>query len=473
VGRVLKFFYEGLPAPWGPFTQVPFNIDHETGEIKGKATGSMTGKYRVTLVVQAEDGTKVSRAFQLEILPSPKVCQVPRESKLYEACELVQRAYEEGRVSGLESAWNNKIYESFYTNNDNGHSLLSPDIFPQLQYSQNFFYGIRYSDQQKGMLGQILFQFENLTDFRESKTFEQVANSSMAQQIRGLLSTERLSIPRIFMEKPGGLRGLYENGYHDNLLVVFPAVDDFGSADPKNDLFMGNSLYVLSSQGASGSDMPFVQAAFLFSAALSPELKAKILEGGYFVPVFQRALRRTMQGLEGEEAYLTNAAHPSAFSAEKIDYKRLVEFAFQMNQLGNLPPMALVNLLGEDFVLDENLYTTPGAIGRVWRKWNPNPKSLNSRTLILDAHPSFDPEGEALTYGWIVLQGDLSKIQIIPMTQEGSIVRIQVPYEDRRVDIGLFVKTKDGQVSAPAMISISNEVRGGIRIMRGNRWYPR
>src|SRR5205823_7180659 len=93
----------------------------------------------------------------------------------------------------------------------------------------------------------------------------------------------------------------------------------------------------------------------------------------------------------------------------------------------------------------EELADTPCVIARIVRGKN------YRRRLVVSAEGSFDLNKRPLSFTWVVLRGDKSKITIKPRNPQQSVAEIVVPYhprrpiapgsplESNRVDIGVFV----------------------------------
>ncbi len=221
---------------------------------------------------------------------------------------------------------------------------------------------------------------------------------------------------------------------------------------------------MVTSQGSSGSDRPFLRAFALTLAAFPPATRARLEETGLIAPTLQMILRRGM--VAGREAYFTGAAHPSAFDGARLAPQRMVGMAAAMTP-DTIPPMVRLRVESEDFAtaaglggLSEHLFDTPSAIARVWRgpDWE--------RQMVVSAAETADPNGRALRFRWEVLRGEGAKVRIEPLDEAGTRARLTVDWHDapapqgkagltaRRVDIGVFA-SNGAQDSAPAFVSVS------------------
>lgn len=84
--------------------------------------------------------------------------------------------------------------------------------------------------------------------------------------------------------------------------------------------------------------------------------------------------------------------------------------------------------------------------------------------MVVNTEASFDANGRPLTYRWALLQGDPAKVQITPLTPNGSVAELRVQWHDRflvapedqlasnRVDLGVFA-SNGAHWSAPAFIT--------------------
>jgi hypothetical protein len=129
-----------------------------------------------------------------------------------------------------------------------------------------------------------------------------------------------------------------------------------------------------------------------------------------------------------------------------------------------------VPVFGKDFFdpgRQEKLCDTPAAIARVIRG------RKYVRRMVVSAADSFDVNKKPLKYHWVVLRGDLRRVEIEKLNDAGSIAELRIPYHERRkvdaagglesnrVDIGAFVHNGT-YYSAPGFItflSLDSEAR--------------
>jgi hypothetical protein len=220
------------------------------------------------------------------------------------------------------------------------------------------------------------------------------------------------------------------------------------------------------SQGSSGSDRPFVEAAATILAAFRPETKARLAEERLVAPTLQYVLRRSLRHVRDREAYMSGAAHPPVFEAGALNLARAVALA-QGIEPDALPPEVRLAVVEEelgregiDFFgagLGEVLFDAPAAIARLWRS------RAGRRTMVVSAEGSRDANGRPLAFRWRLLQGDPERVRIEPL-DGGARARITLDWHDRfpltaaggqataRVDVGVFA-SNGVHDSAPAIVS--------------------
>ena len=345
--------------------------------------------------------------------------------------DLLRRWYATGSAAGNIG--------DYYDNRDGGHSQLDMRRHPQLQqivYTEAQIKSNSHRGRQTRILPGIVF-----------------GNSSTSYQAESGGSNIR-----VYYASAQGAGFLY-NQYTGNNLYIYPEHQDYdpghnGAGGGYGDLYPINTPYLIASQGSSGSDRPFMHAVAYTLAAFRPEVKQKLKESGFLMPVVQMLLRISGQKIAAEADYLSGKAHPPVFQGNEINERKMVELAHDIRP-SNIPPMALIRVVNEDTPVlgrdyfepgkTEKLADTPAAVGRVFRG------SAGTRNITIDASGSKDLNGKPLNFFWAVLQGDSKRIKIRYLNPEQSIAEITVPYFDRfpvegrprletnRVDIGVFV----------------------------------
>jgi hypothetical protein len=289
------------------------------------------------------------------------------------------------------------------------------------------------------------------------------------------------SNPRHAYCTPGGLDMLYKQ-YRGNNLYVYPEHRDHdpghnGRGDGYGDLYPANTPYLITSQGSSGSDQPFLRALPFTLAAFRPEVKRKLVDSGLLMPTVQMILRSSNKHLASPKEYLTGKAHPTVFEGSWVDPLKMARAAHAILP-GDVPPMIQLKVVeedrpvnGRDFFepagLTERLADTPAAVARVWRG-----KGYRRR-LVVSAEGSYDLNRRPLTYHWVLLRGDPARVTLKPRNKAGSVAEVVVAYhprrpvapgaalESNRVDVGVFAHN-GVSYSAPGFLtffSLDSEAR--------------
>lgn len=335
-----------------------------------------------------------------------------------------------------------------YVNRDRGHSALAPADHPQLTF-------VRFDDAAKtagvdyGLNDVILFDAPT------------IANSSTAI-VSGAL---KRSLPRLAMTDPGRIARVAAL-YGANQFHVYPSTEDHNP--DRGDRFPAITPYMLVSQGASGTDRPFLKAAAMALAAMRSDTKTALKQAGLVAPTLQMLLRRAMADDQGDAAYLAPEAHPSAFDGRRLDLERLVMLANGL-RADEIPPAPTLRMIAEHPAeavgpifadgLAEVLFTTPAAVARIFRA------PAQQRIYRLGVTAS-DPNDRPLRFHWRVLRGDPARVRVKPLTPDGMAVEVVVTWRDddvpapgrsdlasRRVDVAVFADN-GANLSAPAFFSV-------------------
>jgi hypothetical protein len=395
------------------------------------------------------------------VLAAPGLCAAPADdlkarpiaTGVGEVADLLRLWWKEGTAAGNIGDW--------YDNRDAGHSELNLAAYPQLQK-------FVYSDDDVKQRRHWALQLNT----RPEVTF---GNSSTSAPVELGGSNVRTAY-----SIRGGLPLLYRQYLHNNL-YVYPEHRDHdpghnGDGDGYGDLYPANSPYVITSQGSSGSDQPFLHALASTLAAFRPEVKRRLVQTGLLMPTLQMILRSTYKHLSKPGDYLTSKAHPSVFEGGWVDAVAMAKLAHAI-RLDEIPPMVQLKVVREDRpvpgrdyfdpVPSERLADTPAAIARVFRA------KQCVRRLVVSAEGSYDLNGRQLTFKWVLLRGDPKRVKIVPLNAEGSAALVAVAYHERRpvapgaalesnrVDVGVFAHN-GVYPSAPGFItffSLDNEAR--------------
>ena len=351
----------------------------------------------------------------------------------------------------------------YYDNRDGGHSQLRTSLYPQLQM-------VTYSAEQKGRR----LDWGGQRVIVPHVTF---GNSSTASHAtRGGCHTRR------YYNSRRGLQFLFTQ-YARNNLYVYPEHTDHDPSHSANvpgwaygDLFPANTPYIITSQGSSGTDKPFLRAIASTLAAFRPDVKQRLIKSGLLMPTLQMIFRISNKNLPGRESYLTGAAHPTVFVGANVDPLAMAKMAHAI-RLDNIPPVISLKVVTEDEAVhgrdffdlgkSEKLADTPCVIARVVRGRN------YVRKIVVSAEGSKDLNERPLKYRWAVLRGDAARIKIKLLNKAGSVAELTVPYHRRRpiskgsamtsnrVDIGVFVHNGT-YYSAPGFVtffSLDSEAR--------------
>lgn len=357
------------------------------------------------------------------------------------AAAMVNRLFHTGRAVGLEHV--------LYDNRDADHSRPKLGQLPQLRETR---YGEEFTAKRldRSLAGPFLFDTPV------------IGNASLALT-RGPF---KRSLPRLATHSQASAQTAYDL-FAANHLYVYPEHRDHDATN--GDRFAAQTPYMVISQGSSGSDRAFLEALALTYAAFQPETFERLRDEGLLPATAQMILRRTLKGVPSEAAYLSPAAHPTAFDAESLRPSAMVALA-QAIDPEKIPPMVQLDVLrdleatpGVDYLarnLSEQLFTTPGAVARVWRSF------AGQRRLEVSAEATVDPNGHPLTFTWVLLRGDPDKVTIIPSGPGGARAEIIADWhepgeiigpgdiETSRIEIGVFAHNGH-HVSAPAFVSIA------------------
>lgn len=210
-----------------------------------------------------------------------------------------------------------------YFNRDGGHSVLDTGLFPGITRllpdaearERNF--GLDFPDLQCGRP-----VFGNCS--------RAMTEGPMWRSLpRALLTTESRRLP------------LMQRLYFSNQIWVFPAVADCPPAGTNGDVFASTAPYWIATQGKSWSDQYYLKAALEISRSLRPDVKRTIVAQGLLAPFVQTIIRKSLKGVSGEDDYLTEKAHPTAFPAFGLDMEKLKTAAASTTST-NIPPVAAI-----------------------------------------------------------------------------------------------------------------------------------
>lgn len=383
----------------------------------------------------------------------PELSARPITTAPGEVGDLLRKWWREGTASGNVG--------DMYDNRDGAHSQLDLTPYPQLRQ-------LAYTEQDK-KLG------KHWAAQRVILPGVVFGNSSTSAPF--LLGGSNV---RMYYTLPRGLDFLYQQ-YTRNNLYIYPEHRDHdpghnGSGDGYGDAFPTNTPFVITSQGSSGSDQPFMRAIPVTLAAFRPEVKKKLIKAGFLMPTVQMILRASGKQLTNADDYLTGKAHPSVFEGSQVDELKMVKMAHDI-RVENIPPAIQLQVveedapvLGRDFFEpggSEKLADTPVVVARIFRGKD------RTRRMVISAAKSIDLSKLPLKFHWVLLRGDPDRVRIKPLDDDKSRTEITVAHPERRpisigsamesnrVDIGVFVHNGH-YFSAPGFVtffSLDHEAR--------------
>lgn len=353
--------------------------------------------------------------------------------------------------------WLNRLYArglaagnhgDVYDNRDRGHSRLALRRHPQIS-------AIAYGG--AAQTAGVDYGLNAVIRF----TAPTIGNSSTAVTGGGRWR----SLPRLAMTEPSTMTAAAQL-FAANHLYVYPGHRDAGRG--AEDLFPAAVPYFIVSEGSSGSDRAFLDAAATALAALRPETKRLLIDRNLIAPTLVMLLRRAAAPDDGDKTYLSAEAHPSVLRGGDIDLARLARRANAI-EAGSAPPMPLLRVVDLDPAepgvdvfgdgLSEVLFDTPSAAARIAR--SPMP-----RRYLLHAGSTTDPNGRPLAYHWRLLRGEPSVARLAPTADDPAAAVLEVVWREpfpvpgrpeettHRVDVGVFADN-GAEISAPAIFSVA------------------
>lgn len=212
-----------------------------------------------------------------------------------------------------------------YFNRDGGHSAIVAADFPGLT-------PIRFD--QDGRSRQADLNAPN-TEF----PFPVFGNCS-----RAMLGTPFWrSIPRSLLTGESWSLGRSVKLYLSNQTWVFPSNEDTAPVGTNGDVFASIAPYWIVTAGRSWSDLPYLKAALAASGAFRPEVKCAAVAKGLLAPTIQALIRKSLPGVDGEDGYLTPAAHPTAFPPGGANPAAVASAAAAMSAEA-IPPVVAVTV---------------------------------------------------------------------------------------------------------------------------------
>lgn len=328
-------------------------------------------------------------------------------------------------------------FDDWYRNCDNDHANIIRTDYPQLND-----YGTGASGFQTGVV---------------NAPRNVIGNASLGYS--GLWGMTRFN--GMYSSGANSLYTQYRSSQH----YFYPAVRDVDADDlTARDLSIAMFPYATQSVGKSGSELDEVRKFVHTQAAFKPAVKTLLVGNGLLIPTLQMVWRRSRVSSDAE--YLSGLAHPSAFDNVSNNVA-MIQLANGI-ETTNIPPLVQLSVVEETFGgshptrynesnRSEQRFTTPNAIARIFYG------TEKTKRMVVSAEGSFDVNSLPLTYHYVVLRGDPSKVRITPLNAAGSRAEIEFDYDAGRIVegtqrlsnlqvVGVFVHN-GSYYSAPAFIS--------------------
>lgn len=151
------------------------------------------------------------------------------------------------------------------------------------------------------------------------------------------------SIPRSLMTTEASALSKMLKFYLSNQTWVFPSNADTAPVGTNGDVFASITPYWITTAGRSWSDLPYLKAALEVSRSLPPATKRELVRRGLLAPAIQTLIRKSLRGVKDEDAYLTPAAHPTAFPPGGPDMGRLIASAKALRP-DAIPPLSPIKV---------------------------------------------------------------------------------------------------------------------------------
>ena len=151
------------------------------------------------------------------------------------------------------------------------------------------------------------------------------------------------SIPRALVTTESGRIKSMVKFYLSNQTWVFPSNVDTAPVGTNGDVFASITPYWITTAGRSYSDLPYLRAALEASRSFRPETKKAVVASGLLAPTIQTLIRKSLKGVNNEDAYLTSKAHPTAFPPNAVEIPRLAAAARSMEPK-EIPPLAMIGV---------------------------------------------------------------------------------------------------------------------------------
>ena len=145
-----------------------------------------------------------------------------------------------------------------------------------------------------------------------------------------------------------------------------------GAGSGHGDVFPANTPYLITSQGSSGSDRPFLDAVACTLAAFQPDTEQFLTRPGTLMPTVQMIFRMCNKRVVKPEDYLTGVAHPSVFEGGNVNLLEMVRMAHAIFS-NSVPPLVQLQVVEEDHPAVGRDYFDVGNREKLWTRRVPLP----------------------------------------------------------------------------------------------------
>lgn len=256
------------------------------------------------------------------------------------------------------------------------------------------------------------------------------------------------SIPRALMTTRSDRLKTMAKMYLSNQFWVFPAHRDHPPSGSFGDVFSSVAPYWMVSAGSSWSDLGCLRLALAASGALKRETKMAAVSRGVLAPTLMTLMRKAMVGVDGENGYLTAAAHPTAIDAAKIEVEKLKSAAASLAP-HEVPPIAFIKAVDVGKIktippLPELTYATPCAWAFVLRAGDSN--------RVFSVRAAGSPE-----YAFRVVHGPAEAVKLEHTATDTARVVIDrtLLSVTNRIDLAVFGRSTGTGWGAPAYVSFA------------------
>jgi len=210
----------------------------------------------------------------------------------------------------------------------------------------------------------------------------------------------------------------FRNQYYNNNIFTYPSAWDYSKS---TEWLQITQPYTVASSGMSHSVYGIMEGHAYVMSAFKPSVKNELTLQGLVAPMVQWACRSAELSLSPEENYIRGIAHPNAFLASDCPYTQAMQIANSV-EATTIPPIAQMEVLGGEYNELSMIHgvDTPEVLARTF------PSDQSELDLILSGESSYDLNSHDLTYHWVVLKGDASKVEIQPINAQSSRVRIVI-----------------------------------------------